>query len=69
MFGRRAKIKYNLVVTFHMKSGENILVECDDISIKTTGNDLVSYDLQGVRKGTAMYIRLDDVSAITYVRR
>ena len=55
-----------MVVTFHMKSGENILVECEDIKIEKQANDLVGYNIFGPQRGQSFYVRLDDISAITH---
>ena len=59
--------KYN--ATFHLKSGKELVVRCDDIKIKTTGGDLTEYSMDGSHPGDALYIRIDDVAAITYKKR
>ena len=54
-------------ITFHMKSGRDLIVEADDINIKKHGNDLTGWDMNGVKKqGQCFYIRIDEVEAITY---
>lgn len=55
--------------TFHLKSGEKLVVRCDDIKITYNGSELTSYNMLGVGTGDALYIRLDDISAITYKKR
>ena len=56
-----------ITVTFHMKSGAAINVDCDSMEITREGNKLSGYSLENVSpQGSAYYIRLDDVSAITY---
>lgn len=59
---------YIITVSFLMKSGVVVDVLCDDIKIKTQNNELMSYEFTGNRNGDALYIRLDDISAIKYVK-
>lgn len=60
---------YKILVSFHLKSGEVIKIPCDDFKLQHRGNELVGYDIIGAKVGAATYIRLDDVSAVTYVAR
>jgi len=57
---------YKLMVTFHLKSGTKVDVPCDDIKIKHEGGRLIEYNMEGCATNLAFYIRLDDISAITY---
>ena len=59
------RVTYKMVVTFTLKSGRQIDVKCDDVKITIQGNDLVSYKLEGAAAGL-MYLRVEDISAITY---
>lgn len=60
-------ISYKVLVSFHMKSGEVIKVRCDDFKLQHQANELTGYEFIGVVPGDATYIRLDDISAVTYV--
>ncbi len=60
---------YKITVTFHLKSGTKLRVLCDDITIKASSSgSLGSYSIDGLRAGGAMFINLEEVAAITYVR-
>lgn len=53
-------------VTVYLKSGDRLEFECDEISINKNGNELTGWNIEGVKAGALFYVRLDDVSAITY---
>lgn len=54
-------------ITFHMKSGRDIVVEAESITINKSGNDLQGWDITKVKnKGECFYINIDQVEAITY---
>jgi hypothetical protein len=56
-------------VSFYMKSGQVIKVDCREIQIKSSGEELTSYKMTGLKHpGQAMFIRITDISAITYVK-
>ena len=60
-----------LTVTFHMKSGRDVKVRCEEFSLKKNGNEIVGYTLEGIDKrhgDPAFYIHLDSIEAITTVR-
>jgi len=59
---------FKLSVSVLMKSGVIVEIFCDDIHIKTSGGDLVSYEFVGMKTGSAMYLRIEDISAITYTK-
>jgi len=61
--------KPRYIASFYMKSGSVIKINCGDIKIKTDGEKLISYTMTDLRPaGAAMYIRITDVDAITYVK-
>lgn len=62
------KVTFKLTAMFHMKSGSVVYVRCDSLKITKNGNELVSYEITGVSAEDSLYIRLDDVSAIQYIR-
>lgn len=57
-----------MIFTFHMKSGRDIQVEAEYMTInKENGNDLTGYKFEGLKvKGQCFYIRIDEIEAITY---
>lgn len=57
-----------MIFTFHMKSGRDLQVEADKITInKRNGNDLAGWEIEGLKnQGQTFYIRIDEVEAITY---
>ncbi len=59
------RVTYKMVVTFTLKSGCQIDVKCDDVKITIQGNEIVGYKLDGA-VNRLMYLRIEDISAITY---
>ena len=59
------RVTYKMVVTFTLKSGCQIDVKCDDVKITIQGNEIVGYKLDGA-VNRLMYLRFEDISAITY---
>ena len=59
------RVTYKMVVTFTLKSGCQIDVKCDDVKITIQGNEIVGYKLDGA-VDRLMYLRIADISAITY---
>ena len=59
------RVTYKMVVTFTLKSGCQIDVKCDDVKITIHGNEIVGYKLDGA-VNRLMYLRIEDISAITY---
>lgn len=68
MYRLRKLFKRKLRVTFHMKSGAELTIKCDQITTKVDADQaLTSYVING-GVGLAHYIRLDDISAIMVVK-
>ena len=59
------RVTYKMVVTFTLKSGRQIDVKCGDVMITIQGNEIVGYELDGAAD-RLMYLRITDISAITY---
>lgn len=57
---------FKIIAYFHLKSGTALEVYCDNLNITFRGDELESYNMEGCARGHALYIRLDDISAITY---
>jgi len=52
-------------VTFVMKSGKEIIVECDDCKFKHTGDEIVEYSLTGVNNNNKLlFIKLSSIDVI-----
>ena len=64
----KPKLTFKLTVTFHLKSGNKLVVPCDDITWKTDGNNLTGYDITGMKAGSLSFCALDQIEAITYVK-
>lgn len=57
----------NTTAKVYLKSGAVLTIKCSDIKIKKqNGNDLIGYEFVNAKGGDAFYIRIDDISAITY---
>ena len=57
-----------MTVTFHMKSGRSIKVQCEEFQLKKNGNEIVGYSLNGIDKrhgDPAFYIHMGSIEAIT----
>lgn len=67
-YGNILKFKEkHMKITFHMKSGRDLVVEADDITINKSGNDLRGWEMTKVKnQGECFYINIDQVEAITY---
>ena len=62
-----SKKKYKISVHFIFRSGVQIVVECNSITINRVGTTLVDFELSDAEEGY-LYIRPDDISAIVYTR-
>lgn len=47
-----------------MKSGYSFNFLCDKLKIKTLGNELTEYSIDGLKGSRPMYLRIDDVDVI-----
>lgn len=52
-------------VTFYLKSGDRVKVLCESCSVTHDGGEPTSYSIKGIQSEQVLFIRLDDVSAIT----
>ena len=60
-----------MVVTFTLRSGKEVRVKCKDIKLTKRGNELVSYEIEGIdtRPGDPVfYVKLDSIDHIAYRR-
>ena len=64
----KPKHTFKLTATFHMKSGSKLIIPCDDLTWKTDGNNLLSYNISGMQSGRLSFCALNQVEAITYVK-
>lgn len=62
-----SKPAYKFKVNFIFRSGVQIVILADGITINRTGTTLVDYTLINAEEG-ALYIRAEDISAIAYSR-
>jgi len=54
-------------VAIYLKSGETIHVDCTEFEIdRRNGNELSGYKVKGMKKPYVLYLRIEDVSAITH---
>lgn len=60
-------LKRRTLVRVHLKSGTVLKVRCESFTIRKDGGELVMYQFENMQAGSAQYIRIEDVSAITYV--
>lgn len=60
---------HRLRVSFHMKSGKTIEVLCDKMEVeRTSDGKLNGYNITGRKMGSASFISLLDIEAITYIK-
>lgn len=52
-------------VRFHFKSGELLTTVCENLKIKDPENELTAYSITGMTGEKILYLRMDDISAIT----
>jgi hypothetical protein len=56
-------------VEIYLKSGKVVYCLCDDLQIKSLGNQLHSYEFVNYVEGDVFYLRINDISAIQVRRR
>lgn len=54
--------------TFHFKSGNRISLNCDDVKI-TKKETIQSYTIVGVKPGAAFYFDINEIEAVTFVKK
>jgi hypothetical protein len=55
-----------ICVTFWLKSGDRLTIKARSVEIEKNGNELIGYNLDGIKPGQPFYVKLEDISAITY---
>ena len=50
---------------FYFKNGELLTIVCKKIKITAPENDLTAYSIEGMTGEKIMYLRMNDISAIT----
>lgn len=51
-------------VRFILKSGRSVVVLCEDAKIKSLENELMSYDLKGIKGDRPLYFRISEIAAV-----
>ena len=51
-------------VRFILKGGYSFVVKCETAKVRTTGNEMTGYSLDGIKGNRPLHIRINEVAAV-----